>query len=179
MSNLSKCSQNENTHAQPPTAVQRYVILANPPPKGIKVRYIIANPGSYAYFSPLRLAGNSADCASTFNNWKFGLEKYPHTYNADLLSTPGARNSTITRYFEREVRYLYGTADLGAPDQDCEAKAQGAGHLERGKLWWKYISENFAGPWINTTQQVAFVKGVGHDATNMFKSAEGCKAMFG
>ena len=82
------------------------------------------------------------------------------------------------RYFTREIRYLYGTADLDAEDQTCQAQAQGVGHLERGQLFWKYITETFPGPWIDSDQKVGFVEGVGHDAPTMWKSKEGQAALF-
>jgi len=158
-------------------AVQRYTILGNEPPAGITLRYVIANPGSYAYFSPERLKPVPADCTS-FNDWKYGLENYPHTYHADFLSTQASRIQMRVRYLTREVHYLYGTADLDAEDQRCQAKCQGAGHLERGQLFWKYITETYPGPWIGTIQKVGFVEGVGHDAAAMWKSKEGQDALF-
>ena len=143
----------------------------------MNLRYVIANPGSYAYLSPNRLKPVPDSC-STFNDWKYGLNNYQSTYNADLLSTEDSRIQTQDRYLTREIRYLYGTADLDAEDQGCEAKVQGAGHLERGELFWEYLTETFPGPWINTTQKVGFVEGVGHDDAGMWESEEGQDGLF-
>ena len=82
------------------------------------------------------------------------------------------------RYLTREIRYLYGTADVFAVGDSCEDQAQGAGHLERGQLFWKYITESYPGPWIDTIQEVAFVEGVGHNATNMWKGNASQPALF-
>ena len=82
------------------------------------------------------------------------------------------------RYLTREIRYLYGTADLDADDRSCEAKVQGAGHLERGQLFWKYLTETYPGPWIDHIQKTEYVQGVGHDAFAMWKSNEGLDALF-
>jgi len=158
-------------------AVQQYIILGNEPPPGITLRYVIANAGSYTYFSPERLKPVLADC-TTFNDWKYGLENYQYTYRADLFSTYTSRVQMRVRYLTREVRYLYGTADLDSVDQSCQAKSQGAGRLERGQLFWKYITETYPGPWIGTTQKVGFVEGVGHDPPAMWKSKEGQDALF-
>ena len=82
------------------------------------------------------------------------------------------------RYLTREIRYLYGAADLGSEDQSCQDQAQGAGHLERGQLFWKYITETYPGPWIDNIQTVGYVDGVRHNAPKMWKSKEGQAALF-
>ena len=142
------------------------------------MRYVIANAGTYAYFSPERFKPIPDECKSTFNDWKFGLENYQLTYHADLLSTSDSRVQMRIRYLTREIRYIYGTADLDADDQRCPARVQGTGRFERGQLFWKHITETFPGPWIGTIQTVGFVEGVGHDAPTMWKSKEGQDALF-
>ena len=159
-------------------AVQRYAIIGNDPPQGVSLRYVIANAGSYAYLSPERLKPVPDGCKSTFNDWKYGLDKYQYTYHADLFSTSASRVQMRVRYLTREIRYLYGTADLDVEDQSCQAKVQGASHLERGQLFWKYITETFPGPWIDRIQKVAFVEGVRHNERKMWKSKEGQDALF-
>ncbi len=93
-----------------------------------------------------------------FNDWKYGLDNYQLTYHADLLSTDASRVQMRVRYLTREIRYLYGTADLDAEDQGCQAQAQG---------------DNNHG-----IQKVGFVEGVGHDAPTIWKSKEGQAALF-
>ena len=83
-----------------------------------------------------------------------------------------------TRYFTRGIRYLLGTADLRAEDQRCQAQAQGVGHLERGQLFWRHITEVYPGPWIDSIQKVVYVVGVRHSARKMWKSKEGQAALF-
>ena len=158
-------------------AVQRYVILADDPPKGVTLRYVIANAGTYAYFSPTRYKPVPDDC-TTFNDWKYGRKNYQFTYHADLLSTHASRVQMRVRYLTRPVHYLLGTADLEAADQSCGAECQGAGHFERGQLFWKHITESYPGPWIDTTQKLDFVEGVGHSNDLMWKSEEGQGALF-
>ena len=158
-------------------AVQRYAILCNDPPKGVTLRYVIADPGSFAYLSSKRLKPVPANCTK-FNDWKYGLENYQYTYHADLLSSDASRAQVRVRYLTREIRYLYGTADLGAEDQGCEAQVQGSGHLERGQLFWKYLTETYPGPWIDHIQKTEYVQGVKHDAFGMWKSKEGLDALF-
>jgi hypothetical protein len=158
-------------------AVQRYIILSDDPPKSITLRYVIANLGSYAYFSPNRFTPIPADCTA-FNDWKYGLENYHFTYHADLFATDASRTRMRARYLTRQVRYLYGTADLGAEDQGCAANTQGANHYERGRLFWKHITESYPGPWVDSIQKVAYVEGVKHNEVAMWKSKEGQAALF-
>ena len=159
-------------------AVQRYAILGNDPPQGVTLRYVVANAGSYAYLSPERFKPVQDAFKTTFNDWKYGLRNYQFTYNADLLSTHASRVQMRVRYLTREIRYLYGTADLGAEDQGGQAEAQGDGHLERGQLFWKYITETYPGPWVDSIQKVGFVEGVGHNEPAIWKSKEGQAALF-
>jgi hypothetical protein len=158
-------------------AIQRYAILGEDAPEGVTLRYVIADPGSYAYLSPKRLKPVPANC-TTFDDWKYGLQNYQLIYNSDLFSTDDSRAQLQVRYLTREVRYLCGTADVGATDQECEANTQGSGRLERAQLFWKYLTESFPGPWINSIQQIAFMEGVGHNETATWKSEEGQAALF-
>jgi hypothetical protein len=174
---VSKRIRFESTELIGFPAVQRYAVLGNDAPKGVTLRYVIANPSSYAYFSPKRLKPVPASCTG-FDDWKYGLQNYQLTYHADLLSTHDSRTQARVRYLTREVRYLCGTADLGAKDKDCEANAQGSTRLERGQLFWKYITETYPGPWIDSIQKIGFVEGVGHNEAAMWKSEEGQAAFF-
>jgi len=165
-------------HSAGGQTVQRYAILSDGPPQGVSLRYIIANAGTYAYFSPGRFKPVQDDCETTFNNWEYSLDNYQFTYHADVLSTDASRVQMRTRYFTREIRYLYGTADFDAVDKSCQARAQGVHRFERGQLFWKHITETYPGPWIDNIQKVAFVEGVAHDAPAMWKSKEGQAALF-
>ena len=158
-------------------AIQRHMVLSDDSSKGVTLRRVIANPGSYVYFSPKRFKPIPDDCKK-FNDWKYGFENDKFTYRTNLISTEDSRTQSRDRYLNRETRYLFGTADLGAEDQGCEAQTQGASHFERGQLFWQHIAEEFPGPYINTTQKAAFVEGVGHNASGMFTSKDGLDALF-
>jgi hypothetical protein len=157
--------------------IQQYLILADDPPEGVCLRSVVANPRAFAWFSPERYI-QPADNCTTYNDWRNGLENYQFTYHPDLLSTDESRDQVRIRYLTRPVHYLLGTADLSADDQSCGAKSQGAGHLERGLLFWKHITKSYPGPWIDTIQKLDFVGGVPHDKALMWKSKEGQAALF-
>jgi len=87
----------------------------------IEVRYVVANPSSYAYFTSARPVPAIAASCPGFNNWKYGMDQRP-PYLAG--ATPAALEQ---RYVEREVIYLLGTLDTNpdhpALDKSCMAKA--------------------------------------------------------
>ena len=160
--------------------VQRYAILGEDAPSGVAIRYIVSSPSSYCYFSDTRLHAGTKECATTYNNWKYGFGAYNDSYGASLLATDTTQQQVISRYFARDVRYLLGTKDDAEPtDVSCEAMMQGATRLERGLTWWEYITKEFGGQgtWINKTQTVGVVKGVGHNAQGIFSSEEGLAAI--
>ena len=152
------------------------MILHDDPPAGVSLRHVIANVGSYAYLSPKRLKPIPAGC-TTFNDWKYGLEKYNFTYKANLLSTDDSRIQMRIRYLTRETRYLLGTVDPGAADKSCGATAQGDGHIERGQLFWQSITQQYPGSWINSTQTLELVQGASHGTASIWTSAEGQRAL--
>ena len=178
MDKVGNCIRYESRHLIEFSATQRYAILSDDPPQGVSLRYIVANAGTYAYFSPERFKPVQDGCKTTFNNWEYGLDNYPFTYHADVLSTDDSRVQMRTRYFTREIYYLYGTVDFDAVDKGCQALAQGVHRFERGQLFWKHITETYPGPWIDNIQKVGYVEGVAHDAPAMWKSKEGQAALF-
>jgi pimeloyl-ACP methyl ester carboxylesterase len=157
--------------------VQRYALLAKDQPalkaNGIRLRYVVANPSSYAYFNEQRpVAFDHAKCAG-FNRWKYGLSDMPVYAGGQ---TPLQLESS---YIKREVIYLLGQQDVDpkhpALDKRCEAEAQGAYRLERGKLYFGYLLRRHP---EGVNQRLVEVPGVGHNGDGMLTSPEGQKALF-
>ncbi|HEX7390017.1 MAG TPA: hypothetical protein VF286_07885, partial [Acidiphilium sp.] len=94
--------------------VQRHAILTG---MDDRLRFIVANPSSYAYFSRDR--------------WKYGMEGRPDFGTAWPVAELEAR------YVARDVVYLLGQADCDpdhpALDRSPPAMAQGENRLERGR----------------------------------------------
>ena len=63
-----------------------------------------------------------------------------------------------------------------ALDKSCEAEAQGAFRLERGKNYFEYLTQRHP---QGRNQRLVEVPGVGHNGEQMFTSPEGQKALFG
>lgn len=164
-------------HSGGAQVVQRYALLAQDQPalksEGIRLRYVVANPSSYAYFNEQRpVAFDHAKCPG-FNRWKYGLMD-PPIYSGG--QTPAQLEG---RYVKREVIYLLGQQDTDpqhpALDKSCAAKAQGAYRLERGKLFFGYLLRRHP---EGVNQRLIEVPGVGHDGDGMLTSPEGQKAIF-
>ena len=116
-------------HSGGAQVVQRYAVLGRPSSTpGLVLRYVVANPSSYAYFDAQR-PGPTADCPN-FNTWKYGLQDLP-PYSPGIA--PGALES---RYVARRVTYLLGQDDTNPNhpvlDKSCAGEAEGPYRLARG-----------------------------------------------
>jgi pimeloyl-ACP methyl ester carboxylesterase len=164
-------------HSGGAQVVQRYAMLGHDQPAldaaGVQVRYVIANPSSYAYFDERRPAAfNHARCPD-FNRWKYGLTDLPAYAEG---KTPAQLQET---YVKRNIVYLLGQQDIDpnhpALDKGCEAQAQGPYRLARGRNYFEYL-KRLQPQGLN--QQLIEVPGVGHNGDGMFTSPEGQKALF-
>lgn len=164
--------------------VQRYAILgrgeAAPAAAGIAVRYVVANPSSYAYFNADRPDGEGgfapfagAAACPKFDHWKYGMADLPAYAGA---ATPAALEQA---YLGRDVTYLLGTADTDpnhpALDKTCMAEAQGPYRLARGEAYVQYLRGRHPDGF---RQKLLLVQGVGHDGDRMLTSACGLAALF-
>ncbi|MDR6288735.1 pimeloyl-ACP methyl ester carboxylesterase [Inquilinus ginsengisoli] len=164
--------------------VQRYAILAKGEATlkaaGIAVRYVVANPSSYAYFSADRPDGHGgfAPFAGTaacpkYDHWKYGMADLPHYAGA---ATPAALERA---YVARDVVYLLGTADTDpnhpALDKTCMGEAEGSYRLARGEAYVQYLRGRHPD---GLRQSLSLVPGVGHDGDRMLTSACGLAALF-
>ena len=166
-------------HSGGAQVVQRYAMTTQADKAlqadGIKVRYVIANPSSYAYFNAQRPIPtfDAANCPG-FNTWKYGLKELP-------AYAQGEKHRQLEQsYIERDITYLLGAKDIDpnhpALDKSCEAEAQGAFRLERGKNYFEYLTQRHP---QGLNQRLVEVPGVGHNGDQMFTSPEGQKALFG
>ncbi|WP_095152366.1 alpha/beta fold hydrolase [Pseudomonas sp. Irchel s3b5] len=164
-------------HSGGAQVVQRYALLGHAQPAleaaGVKVRYVIANPSSYAYFDERRpVAFSHAGCPQ-FNRWKYGLADLP-AYGEG--QSPAQLQE---KYLKRDIVYLLGQQDTDpnhpALDKSYEAKAQGPYRLARGRFYFDYLKRLQP---KGLHQQLIEVPGVGHDGDGMFTSPQGQKALF-
>jgi pimeloyl-ACP methyl ester carboxylesterase len=157
--------------------VQRYAIAVKGERvllrEGIGVRYVVANPSSYAYFSKDRpLPAIAASCRG-YNSWKFGMDERP-----PYLSEPAA--ATLERaYVARRVIYLLGMLDIDPNhpvlDKSCMAEAEGPYRYARGHA---YVATMQARDDGTPNHKVWDVPGVGHEGGKMLNSPCGLMAVF-
>ena len=157
--------------------VQRYAIAGRGEEQltreNIGVRYVVANPSSYAYFSAERPEPAVASSCPGFNDWKYGMESRP-----PYLAAPAA-GELEQRYVARQVVYLLGTLDTNpnqsALDKSCMAEAQGPYRYARGHAYVAAMQRRDGG---TPNHRVWDVAGVGHNGDKMLTSPCGMQALF-
>ncbi|KIU49874.1 lipoprotein [Bradyrhizobium elkanii] len=157
--------------------VQRYAIAVKGDQvllrEGIGVRYVVANPSSYAYFSKDRPDPAIAATCEGYNSWKFGMDDRPPYLAAP---TPAALEQA---YVGRRVIYLLGTLDTNpnhpALDKSCMAEAEGPYRYARGHA---YVAAMQARDHGTPNHSLWDVPGVGHEGGKMLNSPCGLTAVF-
>jgi pimeloyl-ACP methyl ester carboxylesterase len=158
--------------------VQRYAVvgraLAAVSRAGIHLRFVVANPSSYLYFSDERPAG--AALCPRFNRWKYGTVD-PIGYVK--LDAANSWPQMEADYAQRDVIYLLGTADTDPHEKDldvtCGGEAQGPTRFARGQAYYAYLHGRHDTGW---NQRLWCVPGVSHSAYKMLTSACGVAALF-
>ncbi|WP_291571037.1 alpha/beta hydrolase [Bradyrhizobium sp.] len=164
-------------HSGGAQVVQRYAIAGKGERaltrNGVGVRYVVANPSSYAYFTGARPEPSIAASCPGYNNWKYGMEARP-----PYLAGPSVAALEET-YVARKVIYLLGTLDTNpnhpALDKSCMAEAEGAYRYVRGHSYFATMQARDAGA---PNHSLWDVQGVGHDGDKMLTSPCGLKALF-
>jgi pimeloyl-ACP methyl ester carboxylesterase len=141
--------------------------------EGVDVRYVVANPSSYAYFGSERPEPTIAASCPGYDDWKYGMDARP-----PYLSEPAVA-SLEQAYVARRVIYLLGTLDTNpdhpALDKSCKAEAQGPYRYARGHAYAAAMRARDAG---TPNHSLWDVPGVGHDGDKMLTSPCGLKALF-
>ena len=162
--------------------VQRYAVVgqgeAALAAAGVPVRYVVANPSSYLYFSADRPQADGGfkplapDACPAYDQWKYGWNDAP-AYATQL--SPQAYEA---RYLKRDVTVLLGALDVDpahpALDKSCSGEAQGPYRLARGRSYVAYLQRRHP-DWKPVVHEVP---GVGHDGDRMLGSACGLAALF-
>jgi hypothetical protein len=164
-------------HSAGAQLVQRYAIAAKGESvltqAGIGVRYVVADPSSYAWFSQDRPEPSIAASCPGFNNWKYGMEQRP-----PYLAEPTTA-ALEQAYVARRVIYRLGTLDNDpnhpALDKTCTAEAQGPNRYARGHA---FAAAMQAGDNGAPNHSVWDVPGVAHRGGKMLNSPCGLKALF-
>jgi pimeloyl-ACP methyl ester carboxylesterase len=157
--------------------VQRYAIagLGETPllAAHVGVRYVVANPSSYAYFSAERPEPQIAASCPGYNDWKYGMEARP-----PYLAKPSPAELE-QRYVSHQVIYLLGTRDIDpnhpALDKSCMGEAEGPYRYMRGHSYFATMQKRDGG---TPNHRLWDVDGVGHNGDKMLTSPCGLAALF-
>ncbi len=169
--------------------LQHGVGFAADPPPGLRLRYVIADPGSWLYFDPARpqpqrggqdvdweACGRGdtfpGDCSFALqapdgaacpghDRWKYGTGSLPAALGRDAAQARA-------RYAAAEIHYVEGALDSSADkgtyypilDKSCAAMLQGPYRLQRGVAYAAYDRALLAPA---QARQVTVVPGCAHD----------------
>jgi pimeloyl-ACP methyl ester carboxylesterase len=170
-------------------AMQRYAIVgraehfAGP---DIHVRYVVANPSSYMYFTDERpifdknkmsfVAANPQACEN-FNHWKYGPLNLREDYVRESATT--GWQSLENAFASKDVLYLLGTDDVDPHEKDldvsCAGALEGPNRFWRGQAYFAWLHHRHAANW---NHHMWFVPGVAHSGGKMFTSECGVAALF-
>jgi len=141
---------------------------------GINFKYIVANPGTYAYLTNKRpnfvFGGYEVPryvrCA--YNNYKWGLDNLNQYLSLD------SKDNMIDRFINRDVIYFLGENDTGDVEQSCQAQYQGPNRFVRGVKFKGHVDFEYP----NNVHQLITVPGVGHTQFGMYTSEIGKRLLF-
>ncbi len=164
-------------HSAGAQIVQRYAAVgkggASLQRRGVPIRYVVANPSSYVYFSDERPVPPADKACPRATKWKYQLDGGPPYVASQNPAEVEAR------YARKNVVYLLGQADTDPYthfiDRSCGGMAQGPNRLARGRAYFDYLKNRHPAAF---NQRVVEVPGVGHDNLGMFTSACGIAVLF-
>jgi pimeloyl-ACP methyl ester carboxylesterase len=139
---------------------------------GVRIRYVVSNPASYAYPDGRRPAATGAPDAGCriYDDWPYGL-KDRQAYSLRLTE-----DRLRTQLASRPVTYLLGELDnqSGAGlDVTCAGMVQGPSRLVRGLTFARHVNETYG-----AHHAVLVVRGCGHDERCMFQAPESQRLLF-
>ena len=149
---------------------------------GIHLRFVIANPSSYFYFSDDRprqdgsfAPFHDAACPA-FDHWRYGAVNAPAYVGAPSAA---AWQQYELNYAKADVIYLLGTDDTDPAQADldtsCAGEAEGPDRLDRGKSYFRYLRSRHP---QDFGQQLWYVRGVAHVGSRMVESPCAIAAVF-
>lgn len=153
--------------------VQHYIGFARPP-AGLHMRYVVADPGTWLYFDPVRPATSVdskalSEMCPSFHEWKYGTNKLPAWLGRNAIQAKA-------HYARADIAYLEGELDQGEGrgtayrllDKSCAAQAQGPYRLQRGQYYANYDRQ-----WIQPSHphRLTTVPGCDHHVSCLLPSA--------
>ena len=146
--------------------VNRYAAVGRGPDvlaaRGLRVRFVVANPSTYLYFSRERPV--PVPDASHVNDWRYGFDRAPGYVDAN----PGR---SLERYLGRDVTIVLGELDNDEASLLLEvspaAMAQGANRLDRGLRYDQHVRALARAAGLPFRHRLIRLAGVGHTAADV------------
>jgi len=142
---------------------------------GTDIKYVVANPGTYAYLTAKRPVRGQygifevpANPACAYNKYKYGLTYLNRYMSKNTIA------SMIKNFIKRKVTYFLGQKDILAVEQTCQAALQGPHRLARGQNFKAHVDQEFP----SNVHEIITVPGVGHTQYGMYTSEVGKKLLF-
>ncbi len=164
----------------------RYAVVGQAPAilesAGQKVRFVVADPSSYVYLTPLRPDTRGPSFAPADTAACPGVDDAP--YGLDHLGPYArrlGRNTLRLRYPQRAVTVLLSGARRDDPflDRSCAAQAQGQDRALRGQNYARHLVLSF-GEQALTAQRFGLAPDVGGDnPAALWGSPQGFAALWG
>jgi hypothetical protein len=153
--------------------------------RSLSLRFVVANPSSYLYLDARRYDATEEAMRELTSAERAACPRFD-TYRHGLLG-PGPYGSTLDgaavrgAYAAQTVTYLLGSLDTDPNDPDldasCAGRWQGRHRLERGQLFQRSLQLIF-GTGIDDTHRFDIVPDVGHEASRIYRSTAGMRALF-
>jgi len=146
--------------------VNRYAAVGRGPDvlaaRGLRVRFVVANPSTYLYFSRERPV--PVPDAAHVNDWRYGFDRAPGYVDAN----PGR---SLERYLGRDVTIVLGELDNDGASLLLEvspaAMAQGANRLDRGLRYDQHVRALARAAGLPFRHRLIRLAGVGHTAADV------------
>ena len=157
--------------------VHRYAAVGRGPDilaaRGLRVRFVVANPSTYLYFSRERPV--PVPDAAHVNDWRYGFDRAPGYVDAN----PGR---SLERYLGRDVTVVLGELDKDEASLLLEvspaAMAQGANRLDRGLRYDQHVRGLARAAGLPFRHRLIRLAGVGHTAADVLAAARTREIVF-
>lgn len=172
---------------------------------GVQMRYIVANPSSYLYFTDERVFPGTMNafatpvpafhdlcpdpyccpddpgpCPITYNDYIYGLGDGLNDYWQAVIDDIGIEGVKL-RYRNKSVAYLLGRLDTDSCDpwldRSCGALLEGRNRLERGLVYYNYIGHAL-GDSVYDHHYLYTIENAGHSSSAAWKSNVGRHRIF-
>jgi hypothetical protein len=158
--------------------VNRYAAVGRGPDvlagRGLRVRFVIANPSTYLYFDRERPV--AVPDGARVNDWRYGFDDAPGYVDA------GPRPS-LERYLGRDVTIVLGALDTDGASRLLEvspaAMAQGANRFDRGLRYDQHVRRLARAAGLPARHRLVQLAGTGHAAGDVLAAPRTREIVFG